>query len=86
MTHGPQKQPFFFKVTSFIRWQTGQQNLLNEKFRIELNIKWFLLNKNIKIYWMQIYFYWTQMWIIEYKYIFTEYKCELLNTNINYWM
>ena len=37
--------------------------------------------------------YWIQMWIIEYKYIFTEYKCELLNTNIfslntnmNYWI
>ena len=26
------------------------------------------------------------MWIIEYKFIFTEYKCELLNTNINYWI
>ena len=25
-----------------------------------------------------------QIRIIEYKYIFTEYKCELLNTNINY--
>ena len=34
-----QKQPFFFKVTSFIRWQTGQQKSLNEKFRLELNIK-----------------------------------------------
>ena len=37
--------------------------------------------------------YWIQMRIIEYKYIFTEYKCELLNTNIfllntnaNYWI
>ena len=35
----PQKQPFFFKVTSFIRSQTGQQKSLNEKFRLELNIK-----------------------------------------------
>ena len=26
------------------------------------------------------------MWIIEYKYIFPDYKCELLNTNINYWI
>ena len=24
-----QKQPFFFRVTSIIRWQTGQQKLLN---------------------------------------------------------
>ena len=37
--------------------------------------------------------YWIQMRIIEFKYILTEYKCELLNTNIfllntngNYWI
>ena len=30
-----QKQPFFFDATLCIRWPTGQQKLLNEKFRLE---------------------------------------------------
>ena len=57
----------------------------NKNMEKLLNTNTCLLNANHDVnYWIQIYFYGIQMWIIEHKCIFTDYKCQLVNTNINY--
>ena len=49
-----------------------------------LNIKWWLLNKNMN-HWIKNEFT-EQKYDIEYKMTITEQKYELLNKNLNYWI